>query len=40
MNKSWCVDHFSCYLCDEKMNQKLVNTNQFKEDQFNLVELF
>ena len=22
MNKSWCVDHFSCYLCDEKMTQK------------------
>jgi hypothetical protein len=22
MNKSWCVEHFQCYLCDELMNQK------------------
>lgn len=22
MNKAWCVKHFSCWLCDEPMNQK------------------
>lgn len=22
MNKTWCANHFSCYLCDEAMNQK------------------
>ena len=22
MSKSWCVEHFSCWLCEEPMNQK------------------
>lgn len=22
MNKSWCVEHFTCWLCDQSMNQK------------------
>ena len=22
MGKSWCVEHFACWLCDEAMNQK------------------
>ena len=22
MSKSWCAEHFCCYLCDEMMNQK------------------
>ncbi|GBM02021.1 LIM and senescent cell antigen-like-containing domain protein 1 [Araneus ventricosus] len=22
LNKAWCVHHFACYVCDQKMNQK------------------
>ena len=24
LNKAWCVNHFSCYICDRKMSQKWV----------------
>lgn len=22
LNKAWCVDHFACFVCDQKMSQK------------------